>query len=75
AQLACGLQRQAETLEREAARLSWRGTTWGGMAARRALAAAVADLARGAERCAFWSSDQDQKQVTCAVNHRIGRLA
>ena len=32
-------------------------------------------LARQAERCAFWSSDQDQKQVTCAVNHRIGLLA
>jgi len=61
AQLACGLQRRAETLEREATRLSWRGTTWGEVAARRALAAAAADLAHGAERCTFWSSDQVQK--------------
>jgi len=40
----------------EAGRLTWRGTTWGGVAARRALARAEADLARQAERCAFWFS-------------------
>ena len=54
--MACGLQRQAETLAQEAARLSWRGTTWGEVATRRALTVAEADLARGAERCAFWFS-------------------
>jgi len=56
AQLACGLQVQAERLQRQAARLSWRGTTWGGVAARRALTAAEADLAHGAERCSLWFS-------------------